>query len=151
MSPRRSPIAHARIARIDVTAAAAAPGVLGVYRNSDLGVGPYPNPLPAFPAEMVHPLLADRVVRFVGEAVVAIVAENRYCAADAADLVEVDYEPLPPLVDPEASTGSAVILHPDVPHGNVVFRTATAASADSRVARLFSTGASSTSGFRVPP
>jgi carbon-monoxide dehydrogenase large subunit len=119
-----SPIAHARVTRVDTTAAAAAPGVLGVYAHGDLGIGPYPNPLPAFPVEMARPLLADGVVRFVGEAVVAIVAEDRYLAADAADLVEVDYEPLPALVDPEASSASAVVLHPDAPDGNVVFRTA---------------------------
>lgn len=124
-----SPMAHARITRLDVSAAARAPGVLGVYTFADLGVGPYPNVQPAFPAEMARPLLADGVVRFVGEPIVAVVAEDRYRAADAAELVEFDLEPLEALVDPEASEGSAVVLHPGAPEGNVVFRTATASAA----------------------
>jgi CO/xanthine dehydrogenase Mo-binding subunit len=93
-----SPHAHARITRIDTAAAAAAPGVLGVFRAGDLGL---PRPDPA--ARTRSPLAADRVL-FVGHPVVAVVAETAALAEDAAGLVEVAYEPLPAAVDALAAT-----------------------------------------------
>ena len=68
------------------------------------------------PDGMRRPLLATDVVRFVGEPVVAVVAEDRYVAADAADLVVVDYDPLPAVVDPEAAATDEVLLFPDARH-----------------------------------
>ena len=62
--------------------------------------------------------LASRVVRYAGEAVAFVVAENRYIAEDAADLVEVDYEPLPVVITPEAGAAAERLVHDDVP-GNV--------------------------------
>ncbi|MFN0090902.1 MAG: xanthine dehydrogenase family protein molybdopterin-binding subunit [Acidimicrobiales bacterium] len=124
-----SPVAHARIARLDAEAARAAPGVLAVFTAAELDLGPYPKLLPAFPDEMVRPLLADGFVRYVGEPVAAILAEDRYRGADAAELVEVDYEPLPALVDPEAAEASELLLHPAA-GSNVIYRTRTEGEAD---------------------
>jgi len=105
----RSPYAHARIGGIDTAAAAAAPGVLGVYTMADLkrdGLGHIPFP-PLFKqasgAPMAAPLrtpLADGVAYFAGHPVVAVVAASREQAQDAAELVSVDYEELPCVVDP---------------------------------------------------
>jgi carbon-monoxide dehydrogenase large subunit len=89
----RSTVAHARITDIDTSAAATAPGVAGVYRHGDVAVGPRP-PMPGSPPVMTQPALAAGVVRYVGEPVVAIVAESLAEALDAAELVEIDYDPL---------------------------------------------------------
>src|ERR1043166_2940823 len=102
----RSPHAHARVRAIDVSAARRAPGVVGVFTAADLGAAGGPMPLyappPALPVECrIRPLAADRV-RFVGEAVVAVIADSAYRAHDALDLVGVDYVPLPAPVDVEA-------------------------------------------------
>ncbi len=106
----RSPEAHARIARIDTAATLGAPGVLGVFTASDLQLPPLPMELPMLNPAMARPLLADGVVRFVGEAVAAVVAETKAQARDGADLVEVEYEPLPVVVDPEESAASETLL-----------------------------------------
>ena len=98
-------LAHGRIRSIDVGAARAVPGVVDVVTAADLDLGPVPPTNAAFPKEMERPLLAADRVRFVGEAVVAIVAETASAGADAAALVEVEYEPLPAVVDPEAASG----------------------------------------------
>jgi carbon-monoxide dehydrogenase large subunit len=108
----RSPIASARIASIDTTQARAAAGVLGVYTADDIDL-PAVDPPPMVSnatSAMAQPHLAKDVVRFVGEAVAVVVAEDRYTAADAAGLVEVDYEPLPPVVSAEAAAADDVLL-----------------------------------------
>jgi len=98
----RSPAAHARITGIDTGAAAAAPGVLAVATAGTLG-------LPAFHGFMVlnercaRPPLAAGKVRFAGEPVAAVVAETPAQAEDAAELIGVDYEPLPAVTDPVAA------------------------------------------------
>jgi aerobic carbon-monoxide dehydrogenase large subunit len=115
----RSPHAHARINKIDTSTARTAPGVLDIVTGADyvaagLGAMPYiANPMPGFdPKAMVQavqrPLATDRV-RHVGDGVAYIVAETRAQAKDAAELIEVDYEPLPSITD----TGSAP--RPDAP------------------------------------
>ncbi len=122
----RSPIAHARIASIDTTAAAELPGVAAVYTADDLGSLDTPLPLLIPHPDMKEPRtqrpLARGEVRFVGETVVMIVATDRYVAEDAAELVAVEYEPLPVVVDLEAAVadGSALV-HDDIP-GNVACR-----------------------------
>ena len=88
----RSGLAHARITGVDTAAAEAAPGVLGVFRAPDLGLGSMP--AGDGPEGMARAVLAGEVVRFVGEPVAVVVAETRAGAVDAADLVEVDYDPL---------------------------------------------------------
>ncbi len=98
----RSPIAHARIVQVEVGAARRAPGVVAVFTSHDLsGLPPAPPIMPGMPESMARPFLADGTVRFVGEPIVAIVAESAAEGADAAELVEIDFEPLPVVVDPE--------------------------------------------------
>jgi carbon-monoxide dehydrogenase large subunit len=109
----RSPVAHARIVSVDVTAAAAADGVVAVLTGRDLGQVPDQRPsMPMYPAAMVQPLLATDVVRFVGEPVAVVLTTGRYTGEDAAELVVVDYEPLPVVVDPRAAVAGDVLLFP---------------------------------------
>jgi carbon-monoxide dehydrogenase large subunit len=110
----RSHVAHARIVAIDLRAARDAPGVVGVFTSADLtDLPPAPPIMPTMPASMARPFLADDVVRFVGEPIVAILAESAAEAADAAELVLIDFEPLPVVVDPETARLDEVLLFPD--------------------------------------
>jgi carbon-monoxide dehydrogenase large subunit len=122
----RSPHGHARITRIDTSRAKAAPGVVAVFTGSDSENMLKPIPcLWLVPDSNLKtspfPAIAKDVVRFVGDAVAVVVADTPYQAYDALDLIEVEYEPLPAVVDPEkaAKTG-APILHPEAPD-NVAF------------------------------
>jgi carbon-monoxide dehydrogenase large subunit len=97
----RSPHAHARITGVDLDAARRAPGVVAVWDAAELSM---PD-LPAFTMgdrfrATPQPALADGRVLFVGQPVVAVLAVDRYRAEDACDLVDVSYEPLPPVLDP---------------------------------------------------
>lgn len=98
----RSPLAHATIAAIDTSAAERAAGVVSVYTAKDLELPAHHGLMMVNPDLPRPPLATDRV-RFVGEVVAMIVAETRAAAADAVELVEVDYDPLPVVVDPEAA------------------------------------------------
>lgn len=110
----RSPYAHAEITSIDLADAAEAPGVLGVFTAADLAeLRPIPPARPGIPEPMNQVILAVDRVRFVGQAVVAVVAETQAQAVDASEMVFVDYEPLPVLLDVEASAGDAELLFPD--------------------------------------
>jgi aerobic carbon-monoxide dehydrogenase large subunit len=97
----RGPLAHGRILGVDPSAAGGMPGVAGVFFSADLGLPPMP--AGEAPAAMARPVLASGTVRFQGEAVAVVVAETRAQALDAAEAVEVDYEPLPVVTDPEAA------------------------------------------------
>src|SRR5438105_11597276 len=103
----RSPFAHARIRSIDTAAARALPGVAAVYTAADVPFGDLDLPLLIPHPELTQPrtqkCLASTIVRYAGEAVAFLVAESRYLAEDAADLVEVDYDPLPAVETPDAS------------------------------------------------
>jgi aerobic carbon-monoxide dehydrogenase large subunit len=118
----RSPFAHSRIRSIDVSAAKALRGVVAVYTASDLPFGQTDLPLLIPHPNLTHGrtqrCLASEVVRYAGEAVAFVVAENRYLAEDAADVVDVDYEPLPVVITPEVAAAAAHLVHEDVP-GNV--------------------------------
>jgi carbon-monoxide dehydrogenase large subunit len=121
----RSPLAHARLVGVDAAAARRAPGVLAVLTGADLAglVGRMPL-LPIEGAEVADvpiPLLAAGRVRFAGEPVAVVAATSRAAAADAAELVEADYDPLPVVVDPRAALEGAVRLH-DHLDGNVLLR-----------------------------
>ena len=111
----RSPLAHARIRAIDVTGALAAPGVLAAFTGADLADLPLlPAPIPGLiNDQMGQPPLARDVVRFVGEAVAVVVAATRAQAEDAAELVDVDYDPLPPVLDPAQAADDADVLFPE--------------------------------------
>jgi carbon-monoxide dehydrogenase large subunit len=114
----RSPYPHARIRAIDTAAARGAPGVVAVLTASDLS-GRLGVLLPTIPegshATMVpHPVLATGKVRYVGEPVAAVVAESREEALDAAALVTGEYDPLPPVLDPQNALRGDVLLHDDL-------------------------------------
>src|SRR5690349_4178951 len=98
----RSPLAHARINGIDTSAAKQAPGVVGVYTAADLGVESVGLPCawPITPDQKApqRPLLATNAVNFAGEGVAVVVARTAAEAKDAAELVDVDYEPLDPVL-----------------------------------------------------
>ena len=109
----RSPLAHARITGIDLTAAREAPGFVAAYTAADLaGVPPQRPMMPGYPESMVQPLLADGVVRYVGEPVVAVLTDDRYSGEDVAELVEVDYDPLPAVVTPADALAGDTLLFP---------------------------------------
>ena len=97
----RSPIAHARLLSVETNDARAMPGVIDVVVGDDLDLAPRP-PM-AGDAAMSRPLLAIGKVRFVGEAVAAVVAETVEQATDAAEAVWADYDPLPAVVDAETA------------------------------------------------
>ena len=120
----RSPHAHAKLLRVDASKAKTAPGVLAVFTGADL-----PESLGGLPCgwlitdvnaqpmkEPRHPLLAQGKVRYVGDAVAVVVAETLDQAKDAAELIDVDYEVLPPVVNAgEARAPGAPILHDTAP------------------------------------
>ncbi len=116
----RSPHANARFARLDLAAAKAAPGVLGVFVETDLvadGLGTNEPNLPRKRPDgspmfwRAHPGLARDVVRYVGDPVAMVVAESLDQAKDAAELIEIDYEALPSVTSTDAATrpGSAAV------------------------------------------
>jgi carbon-monoxide dehydrogenase large subunit len=121
----RSPYAHARITKIDASKALAMQGVVAVFTGDDMTDI---NPLPcAWQAGRVQNnantprALAVGTARFVGDAVALVLAENRYIARDALDVIEVDYEPLPVVVDAVAATQpGAPQIHENAPN-NIVF------------------------------
>ncbi|HMC53260.1 MAG TPA: molybdopterin cofactor-binding domain-containing protein, partial [Acidimicrobiales bacterium] len=119
----RSPVAHARIAAIDVEEARKAPGVIAVFSAADIDMPPAPPEMGFLNQAMSRPALADGVVRFVGEPVAAVVTEERYQGPDAAELVLVDYDPLPVAMSVEASEAQEVLLFPDL-GTNVAFELA---------------------------
>lgn len=109
----RSTVAHARIDSIDTSEAKAMPGVVDVVTAEDLGQGPF-QAFMMIPETMSRPPLAADTVRFVGDCVVAVVAETRAQAVDAAEMVIVEYDPLPVVIDPEAALADgATLLFPD--------------------------------------
>src|SRR5262249_19199220 len=116
----RSPYAHARVVSVDVSAAEAIEGVYGTLPPDEVAELTDPSfELTTPPSNQIKDYaLAVGRVRHAGEPVVAVVAETRELARDAAELIEVDYEPLPVLVDARAAQdGGAPLLHEDArPH-----------------------------------
>ena len=124
----RSPYAHAIVKEIHTEKAASMPGVLGVFTGRDITDGGFGN----IPCAWIvpdsecktppHPPLATEKVRYVGDGVAAVLAEDPYQARNAADAVEVEYEPLPSVVDAlEATKDGAPLLYNIVPN-NIDFR-----------------------------
>ncbi|HET9894085.1 MAG TPA: xanthine dehydrogenase family protein molybdopterin-binding subunit [Streptosporangiaceae bacterium] len=124
----RSPIAHARITGIDVELARRAPGVVAVLTAADMDDLPPPPPPPADDAPppegseaaplplggpWAEPLLAIDTVRYVGEPVALVISRDSYSGADAAELVSVDYEPLPAVVTIDDALAASTLLFPD--------------------------------------
>ncbi|HXZ57579.1 MAG TPA: xanthine dehydrogenase family protein molybdopterin-binding subunit [Gaiellaceae bacterium] len=110
----RSPVAHARITGIDASAAEAMPNVQ-VLTGADVDVEPITPPPPfGVRAGVSRPLVAKDVVRFVGEIVAIVVSQDRVTGADARELVFVDYDPLPVVVDVQDALKDEVLLFPEV-------------------------------------
>lgn len=114
----RSPMAHARVSVADVDVARGAPGVVGVFTAADLGLKPGFTFFVVNKACARPPLATDRV-RFVGEPVAVVVAATRAQAVDAAELVDVDYVPLPAVVDMEEALAPGAPLQFDAVPGNI--------------------------------
>jgi carbon-monoxide dehydrogenase large subunit len=113
----RSPMAHARITKLDVSGALQRPGVIAAYTASDLGADQIGLPC-AWPVtpDMVHPdhhPIAVDEVRHVGDPVAVVVARDRYSAADALEAIDVEYDALPAVVDMEEALKDEVLVHAD--------------------------------------
>jgi carbon-monoxide dehydrogenase large subunit len=108
----RSPYAHARIKKIDASAALALPGVLAVITGEDLKKAGNLHWMPTLMSDTQMVLPIDKVIYFAQE-VCVVVATDRYVAADAVEKVVVDYEPLPAVVDPFAAMKDEVIVRED--------------------------------------
>ncbi len=136
----RSPHAHARINNIDTSAAASAPGVLAVYTGADTNGVLNPIPCAWIPPEsdvkaVAHPAIAADVVRYQGDAVAVVVAESRYQAEDALELIDVDYSPLPSVTSPVAAMeAGAPQLHEDAPNNQAFHWVATGGDPDTAFA-----------------
>lgn len=114
----RSEYAHARVRNIDTSPALAAPGVVAVLTASDLALRGF-HGMAKVHADFAMPALATDTVRYVGDRLAVVLAESAVAARDAAVLVEVDYEPLPAVIDPEAALAvGAPVLFPA--HGDNV-------------------------------
>jgi carbon-monoxide dehydrogenase large subunit len=114
MAILRSPMAHARLTRVDVSAALERPGVVAAFSANELGdkLGSMPCVWPVTDDIKIpdHPPLAKSEVRFVGDAIAVVIAADRYQAADALEAIEVDYEPLPPVLDMRAAIADGADL-----------------------------------------
>jgi|CZKT01.1.fsa_nt_gi carbon-monoxide dehydrogenase large subunit len=99
----RSPYAHAKITSVDVSAARQVPGVIAAFAGADFAgeQGSLPCAWPVTPDIVIpaHPPMAVDEVRYVGEAVACVIARNRYTAADALAAIDINYQPLPPVLD----------------------------------------------------
>lgn len=117
----RSPFPHAVVTRVDASEARSAPGVLAVFTGTDeVGQPELPGYWEAH-RSMRRPALAQDRVRYVGEPVALVVARTRAQAVDAAELVDIDYEPLPAVVDPEEALRASGEFYPG--HEGLVART----------------------------
>jgi carbon-monoxide dehydrogenase large subunit len=115
----RSPVAHGRITSLDTSAAKESPGVLGVWTGPELPGSeaglPCAWPITADMKAPTHPAIAQDTVRFAGEVVAVVAARSAAAARDAVDLVHVEYEDLPVVLDMEAALAEgAPLVHPDL-------------------------------------
>jgi len=108
----RSPYAHAKILKIDASAAVATPGVLAVITGEDLKKAGKLHWMPTLMSDTQMVLPIEKVVYYAQE-VCVVIATERYIAADAIEKVKVDYEPLPPVMDPFAALDDKVIVRDD--------------------------------------
>jgi aerobic carbon-monoxide dehydrogenase large subunit len=120
----RSPCAHAHIKSVDVEAARAMPGVRAVFTGAD--IAGRIKPMRVGGSSLLKPLklypLAVDKIRYFGEPVAVVVADNRYLAEDAVEAITIDYEPLPVVIDPEAALESAATAVHDELGGNTVYK-----------------------------
>jgi carbon-monoxide dehydrogenase large subunit len=130
----RSPHAHARIARIDVTAARTIPGVVAVLTGADVnascGLVPCAAAIPDLKAPK-HTVLAGDRVYFVGHAVAVVVADDPYIARDAIEAIDVDYDPLPAVTNAEEAVKPGTPLtHPGALESNIAYTHTVAGGGD---------------------
>src|SRR5262249_47831623 len=98
---------------VDADAAREMPGVVQVLTGADVDIGPLmPPPIPDLSQQMPRPLVATDTVRYVGEIVAIVLSESRAEGADAAEMVAVDYDPLPVVADPLEAAKDEVLLFP---------------------------------------
>ena len=110
----RSPFAHARITGVDTSAAEALPNIQVLTAADVDGLSMGPPPIPVLEQRLRRPLVAKDVVRFVGDIVAIVLSDDRASGADAAELVSVEYDPLPVLIDPVEAAKDELLLFPDV-------------------------------------
>lgn len=113
----RSPVARGVIRGIDTSAARDLPGVVAVYTAADLNEPgrPFWKTMTGPAGQPPHRLLAEGDVRFTGDVMALVVAESRYLAEDGAELVDVDIDPLPPVLDPAAAAApEALLVHQEL-------------------------------------
>ncbi|SVA57715.1 uncharacterized protein METZ01_LOCUS110569, partial [marine metagenome] len=125
----RSPHAHAKINSLDVSAAAAMDGVVKVFTGQDIADAGIVGSICGWQVdfkngdtmkEPPHPIMVADKVRHVGDPVAMVIAEDKYTAKDAAELVHVDYEVLDAIVDPKAAAqDGAAQVHDDVPNNKI--------------------------------
>ena len=108
----RSYMAHAKINAIDKSAAEAAGAEVFVAADTDLTVNPVPPFIPIDP-QMFRPLLCTDTVRFVGDIVAVVLADSREASVDASELVDVDYDQLPSVTDPEEAVRDEFVIYSD--------------------------------------
>ena len=109
----RSLLAHARIAGVDTSAAEALPDVQ-VFTGADIDISTGPPPIPVLEQRMRRPVVATDVVRFVGDIVAVVVSLDRATGVDAAELVSVEYDPLPVAVTTVDAAKDEVLLYPEI-------------------------------------
>ena len=109
----RSSMAHAETRSIDLNEARQAPGVVAILTADDLGLEPNPPSMPMLNQSMRSTWLAKDRVRFVGQPIAVVLSESRDSGVDAAELVIVDYEPLPAVIDTAQAASDATLLYPD--------------------------------------
>src|SRR5690554_5511609 len=108
----RSPVARARITRLDTSRAKEIPGVVAVYTHDDVAhLGPL---LAQVPVGKLRPLLAAGEVNHVGEAIAMVVAEDRYIAQDAVEAIEVDFDELPAVIDLRKAASDEVVIQEEL-------------------------------------
>ena len=121
----RSNMAHGRIASIDAAAAAAMPGVVAIFTHKDIeadGLGGVPCGWEITQSdgskmvEPAHPILASGKVRHVGDPIVAVLAETKAQARDAAEAINVDITPMPAVIDMKAAPTAGVAVHDEAPN-----------------------------------
>jgi aerobic carbon-monoxide dehydrogenase large subunit len=129
----RSPVAHGRLRSIDTRAALAMPGVNAVLTAQDIGrpipIIPFRRPNPTI-APYAQPVIADKVVRYVGEPIAVVLADGAELAEDALQAVELDIEHLPPVINRAASANGDVLLFENTGSNSATIFTASAGNAD---------------------
>src|SRR3954462_1070515 len=108
----RSPMAHAKIVELDVSAARELPGVKVFTDAATTLESSPPPPFIGIDPQMFRPFMASDTVRFAGDIVAAVLAESKADAVDAAEYVTIEYEPLPVVTDPREAVKDEILLYP---------------------------------------